>query len=153
MINYNVPFSFPIQWIRRWRAARDGGRHWDLRRLYSWRPSMHPAFGTRFSPRIKFKEFPLLCLASIKVTIRIISRSVWKRRATSDSFRGCPRYPHSLPQGGIDRRHNIILIYIVLKYCHGNNNAGQGVIRAEATFLTPSGDNFGCVWIRVAVDH
>jgi len=29
----------------------------------------------------------------------------------------------------------------------------KGVIRAEATFLTPSGDNFGCVWIRVAVDH
>ena len=28
-----------------------------------------------------------LCLTSIKVTIRIISRSVWKRRATSDSFR------------------------------------------------------------------
>ena len=33
------------------------------------------------------------------------------------------------------------------------NDAGQGVIRAEATFLTSSGDNFGCVWIRVAVDH
>ena len=94
-----------------------------------------------------------LCLASIKVTIRIFSRSVWKRRATSDSFRGCPRYPHSLPQGGIDRRHSIILINIILKNCHGNNDAGQGVIRAEATFLTPSGDNFGCVWIRVAVDH
>jgi len=29
----------------------------------------------------------------------------------------------------------------------------KGVIRAEATFLTPSGDNFACVWIRVAVDH
>ena len=94
-----------------------------------------------------------LCLASIKVAVRIISRSVWKRRATSDPIRGCPRYPHSLPQGGIDRRHNIIVIHIVLKYRHGNNDAGQGVIRAEATFLTPSGDNFGCVWIRVAVDH
>ena len=93
------------------------------------------------------------CLASIKVTVRIISRSVWKWKAPSDSFRGCPRYPHSLPQGGIDRRHNITLIHNVLKYCHGINDAGQGVIRAEATFLTPSGDNFGCVWIRVAVDH
>jgi len=29
----------------------------------------------------------------------------------------------------------------------------KGVIKAEATFLTPSGDNFGCVWIRVAIDH
>ena len=44
-------------------------------------------------------------------------------------------------------------VHIVLKYCHGINDTGQGVIRAEATFLTPSGDNFGCVWIRVAVDH
>ena len=63
IVHDNVPSSFPIshtQWIRRWRAARDGGRYRDLRELYSWRPSMHPAFGTRFSARIKFKEFPLL---------------------------------------------------------------------------------------------
>ena len=37
------------------------------------------------------------------------------------------------------------------RHCHHRHH--QGVIRAEATFLTPSGDNFGCVWIRVAVDH
>jgi len=29
----------------------------------------------------------------------------------------------------------------------------QGMMKVEATFLTPSGENFGCVWIRVAVDH
>ena len=29
----------------------------------------------------------------------------------------------------------------------------KGVIRLEATFLTATGDQFACVWVRVAVDH